>query len=250
MASAVTGEQVVHPLAASPHTSCLLTMREAAPAGSPPTNFHRRTRSAIKEVLAQPEFGDLRADPSALSRQFIEWLSSMTHGIASAIGMLPTWLWWLIVVWMIVTLVAILAHLLYTLVIMLGGVSRSSHRAARRGHPGQLLGVPELEFDSIYEEARRLLADGDWLAATKYLYVAAILWLDRQGAIVFRLSKTNHDYIRELRTRVAIQAAFRRLTGCFEPIMYGGQPASMSNSEDMAKMVEGLLHEPAVAIAP
>ena len=151
---------------------------------------------------------------------------------------------------MILTLAAILAHLLYTLVMLLRGTS-----SPRRGAPqdermaGELLGIKDLDFDAVLAEARRLLAAGDWPAATRYFYVAAILWLDRQGWIAFKKSKTNRDYIDELAPRARIQGSFRRLTADFEPIVYGGQTPQSSAIHDIANTVEGLLHEPAGASA-
>ena len=111
------------------------------------------------------------------------------------------------------------------------------------------MGIRDLDFDAVYAEARRLLAAGDWAAATRYLYVAAILWLDRQGCIAFRLSKTNRDYLQELRPAAQQQGLFCRLTGCFEPIVYGGQAATKSTTDDMASNVEGLFHGPTGTIA-
>jgi hypothetical protein len=200
--------------------------------------------------LAQREFADLNADPDASGRWLFNWFRSLLHEMASWIGKLPGWLAWGIVAWMILTLLAILAHLIYTFVTTLGGISRSSRAAgSRRDHPAQLLGLLPLDFDAMYAEARRLLGAGDWLAATKHFYVAAILSLDRQGCIAFRLSKTNRDYIEELQARSQVQACFRWLTGCFEPVVYGGQSATMSTTQQMANRVEDLLHESVGGVA-
>jgi len=211
---------------------------------------HARVRAAIEEVLARPEFADLRADPNAFGRQLAEWLLSLLRRIDSALEHLPPWVFWLILAWMILTLLAILAHLIYTLWRFLGGSGRPSLAgAAARRAAGELLGIRELDFETVYAEAQRLLACGDWLAATKHLYVAAILWLDRHGWITFRLAKTNQDYLRQLGPHLQLQGLFRRLTEGFESIVYGGQSATVSTTRDMASTVEGLLHEPAQAVA-
>lgn len=213
-------------------------------------DFHHRTRATIQDVLADREFSDLQADSNVAGRRLFQWIDSLLNGVASWIRSLPSWLAWGIVVWMVLTLLAILAHLIYTFVMLLGGISPSSHASGRQGeHPGQLFGLRPLEFDAMYAEARRLLGESDWLAATKHFYVAAILWLDRQGCIAFRLSKTNRDYIEELRTQAMLQTGFRGLTGCFESVVYGGQSATMSLAQDMAHGVEDLLHESADGVA-
>jgi hypothetical protein len=211
---------------------------------------HAQARATIAEVLARPEFANLHSDPYAFTRRLMRWIISGLDALTSALRRQPAWVFWLIITWMVVALLAILAHLVYTLwrvVSAASGVSRSA--AAGRRPQGELLGIRELEFEPVYAEALRLLAAGDWLTATKYLYVAAILWLHRQGWISFRPSKTNRDYLAELRARPKLQSSYRRLTEIFEPVVYGGQPATITTTHDIANTVESLLHEPARAVA-
>ena len=124
------------------------------------------------------------------------------------------------------------------------GPGLSSTNDSAFNHPQELLGIRDLDFDTIYARTGHLLNAGDWLGAIKYLYVAAILWLDRKGLIAFRSSKTNMDYIRELKARTRVQDMFRQLTFCFEPIVYGGQTATKSTANDMAGTVRRIIHEP------
>ena len=212
---------------------------------------HLKTRATIDEVLKRREFADLNTDPYAAQRSILKWISDLLHAIVRPLKNLPAWLLWVIVGWMVLALLAILAHLLYTLWMVSGGASlrRFGGKGARQRLQGELLGIRELDFDVVYAEARRLLAEGNWPAATKYLYVAAILWLDRQGCIVFRSSKTNSDYLHELHQRQRCQTEFRRLTVCFESIVYGGRSATGESSQEMAHTIEDLLHEPSVAVA-
>lgn len=164
--------------------------------------YREQSRQAIREVLARREFADLHADPYAFLRMISNWVERFVQRANDLLKGLPEWLFWTVLVWMLLTLAAILAHLIYTLVILLRGTSPSlsTHRKGRR-IGGELLGIKDLDFDTVYAEARRLLTAGDWPAATRYFYVAAILWLDRQGWIVFKRSKTNRDYIDELASR-------------------------------------------------
>jgi hypothetical protein len=209
--------------------------------------YHAQARRAVDQVLAEREFAHLHADPYASGRAFLEWLRGIFRSIGNALGALPEWVLWLVVAWMVITLVAILAHLVYTLYLVLGSSSRTAAARARGArHEGELFGIRDLEFESVYERARALLAEGNWAEATKYLYVAAILWLDRQGRIAFRLSKTNYDYLRELRAPDD-QAQFRRLTERFEATVYGGMPANGPECERVASVVEGFVHEAAPA---
>jgi len=210
--------------------------------------YRQRSRSAIHEVLARREFADLHADPNSFWRIILDWLSDLTQRIGDVLKGLPEWLFWVVVVWMILTLAAILGHLIYTLVMLLRGTSSPPRSNPQSGRiSGELLGIKDLDFDTVLAEARRLLAAADWPAATRFFYVAAILWLDRQGWIAFKKSKTNRDYIDELASRARIQNSFRRLTAYFEPIVYGGLAPKSSTIHEIATTVEGLLHEPAGA---
>ena len=207
-------------------------------------SFHSRTRTAIKEVLAGNEFANMNADPYIFWRKFLRSIGdffSRWH--------VPPWVVWTIVTWLLLTLVAILAHLIYTLWKITGaGPGSSPTNDSAFNHPQELLGIRDLDFDAIYARTGHLLTAGDWLGAIKYLYVAAILWLDRKGLIAFRSSKTNLDYIRELKARTRVQDMFRQLTFCFEPIVYGGQTATKSTANDMAGTVRRIIHEPTSAI--
>jgi hypothetical protein len=164
--------------------------------------YRDRARSAVRDVLAGGEFADLHSDPYAVWRRISAWIGSLFEGIGNALSGLHDsipWLYWTLVTWMVLTLVAILVHLIYTLVALVSETKRTDPAAQGRDKiAGELLGIQDLDFDRVYAEARRLLTVGEWAAATRYFYVAAILWLDRQGAIVFKRSKTNADYIAEL----------------------------------------------------
>ncbi len=225
-------------------------LEPAAAADESGAAYREQARGAVGEVLGRREFAGLHADPYAFWRMFLNWLVGFFQQVSSVLRGLPEWLFWVILGWMILTLVAILTHLIYTLFMLLRGMSsplRGNPKAGRLA--GELLGIRDLDFDAVHAEARRLLAAGDWPTATRYFYVAAILWLDRQGWIVFKRSKTNRDYIDELAARSRVQGSFRHLTADFEPIVYGGRTPTSSTIHDIATTVEGLLHEPAGASA-
>lgn len=215
-----------------------------APPHAQPSRYHREAREAVEEVLARREFAHVHGDPEGGLRALLEWLRRAWRRVDAALHRLPAWAFWLIVAWLVLTLVAIVAHLVYTLVMLLRGSSRAALRGGTAGrHEGELFGVRDLEFESVYERARALLAEGNWREAIKYWYVAAILWLDRTGRIAFRLSKTNWDYLRELRPDPERHAQFRRLTERFEATVYGGERPSGAECESVASVVEGLVHE-------
>jgi hypothetical protein len=219
-------------------------------ASSGPEAFHARTRAAIREVLAQREFADLQVDENVFWQRLFGRIFGMVRRIFAPLTHLAPWILWTIVIWMLLTLAAILGHLIYVLVKLVGApLQTAGGGRSAGGRPQDLLGIRDLDFDAVYAQAGRLVGAGDWAAATRYLYVAAILWLDRQGRIAFRSSKTNRDYLQELQPAARQQELFRRLTGRFEPIVYGGQAATKSSTDDMTSSVEGLFHGPTGTLA-
>jgi hypothetical protein len=223
----------------------------SGPGAADLVTYHQETRESVAEVLAMREFVDLKRGVEDWWFRLLKWLEKCLLAIASTFRGLPSWLFWVLIVWMVATLVAILGHFLYVLwgIIGVAAARRASAAAANEGR-GELLGIRELDFDSVNRLAREHLAAGDWPAATKYLYVAAILWLDRQGWITFGISKTNYDYIAELARQPEYRSAFRQLTNRFESTVYGGEPYTAKNCQEMTTLVDHLLREvnPVVAI--
>lgn len=250
------------------------------PAATSGDAYRARARAAIQDVLARREFADLHSDPYSLWRQVLAWIADLFQRLTGALHGLPTGTFWTVVALMLLALLAIIAHLIYTLATLLAGTDRATRGTSGGDRiTGELLGIQDLDFDKVYAEARRLLAAGDWPAATRHFYVAAILWLNNQGWIAFKRSKTNGDYLAELARGAGVPAlagfsgklppqggapppaalppagrgsptarehAFRRLTELFEPVVYGGRQPTASIMNDISSTVEGLLHEPAV----
>jgi len=213
-------------------------------------SYRQQTRAAVEAVLEMPEFADLRRDQFSWWIAFLEWLERFFLGIPKFFDGLPNWLWWAVVIWMVLTLVAILGHFIYVLAGVIGAsASRRSLGIGGKEGRGELLGIRELDFDSVYKRAGQHLAAGNWIEATKYLYVSAILWLDRQGWIGFKVSKTNYDYLTELARQPDHRAKFRQLTNRFESTVYGGEACSANNCQEMASLVEVLLREATPVVA-
>lgn len=207
------------------------------------SDYHQRTREAAEQVLASPEFAGMREGPHAFE-QFMGWLFDLFADLLQFIADLPGWLWWLVVIWMVATLVAILAHLVWVLVQTAGGTSSGGlGQTTQPTRRGKMFDVQVLDGKTVQTRAEQLLQRGDWAAAARHLYVAALLWLDGVGRVSFHQSKTNRDYLRELADRPHLADRFEKLTGLFEPIAYGGREADRALCEQMHTNVEGIRHE-------
>lgn len=204
---------------------------------------HQRARAAVEQVLAEPEFADL--NPDAGPPWWVEWLKPVFEAIRDFFAGLPDWLFWVVIVWMILTLVAIALHLVWVLIGTLGGGGATPPE--RRPHAGQMLGIADLEFDSVYDRAQQLLQAGDWAAAVRYLYVATLLWLDRSGRVRFRPSKTNRDYLSELRTDPPVCEPFVDLTRLFEHAVYRGDAVDQGACHRMHQLLQRIRNVDATA---
>lgn len=204
-------------------------------------NHPEQIRQAVDEVLSRREFADLPADESVWLKRLSDWFDSLMGKVGDLADRFP-WLIWVVVAWLVLTLLAILAHLIWTLYVWLkpsGGVFAPARQPVGAG---LLHGVRDLQFDDVYRRARELFEQRDYAAAVRHLYVAAILWLDRQGQIAFATAKTNRDYQLELSGKPAYQQQFAQLTERFETIAYGSAAATMSDCREMTSSLEALRH--------
>lgn len=226
----------------APHISHRQTVAPPASGSqSPFPEYHARARGSIEEVLSTREFRDLGSDPWQFWRQIGDWLLKWLKPIRDRLHAAPDWLYWLLLGWMVVTLLAILGHLLYVVLVAVGLPGIGDPRVQPVGEG--IFGIRELDFESVHAKANELLDRGEWFEAIKYCYVAGILWLDRQGRIGFHRSKTNADYLAELERFPADRFRFGRSTTLFETVVYGGEGATAERGTEMSSLLETMRGE-------
>jgi hypothetical protein len=174
---------------------------------------------ALNEVYSRPEF-----HPRSGLREWVQrhlaavlyWLLERISALGGLRGSNPV-LFWIIVGWLVLAVIALLAHIIWSTV-----------QAARGGEehaPGEK-GAPRAKPRAATDweaEAARLAAAGRLREAALALYQALLLRLDAAGAVRFDASKTPGDYRREAR---AHPDEARRLGGflrLFEPVAFGGR---------------------------
>ncbi len=194
--------------------------------------YHQQVRHTVAEILSEPEF--TYSETRSWWESFSGWFNDLFESVSSGLACLPSGILWFIVVFLVLTVLAIIVHTVYMLYcITAGGRGRSTSGQGgdSRSH---VLGIVDLTFESVYENARKFAENGEWLEAIKYYYVAAILALDRQGRLAFDRSKTNYDYLRELPFDFPRRNEFRHLTTSFEAVVYGGDEATSSLCRELA----------------
>ena len=182
---------------------------------------------AIEGVLARQEF-----QPAQLSwwDQLKQWFwEKLFGGVMRAIRWidLDTPLGKAIFVFLILSLVAIVAHLVWTIVQAL------PKRGARRDGavPAPAAGLAP-EPAALAARARELAAAGRFEEAMHALYRATLLHLDDRRLACFEEHKTAGDYVLEL-TAAEPRRHFRALVGAFDPVAWGGRDAGGNEWEGM-----------------
>ena len=207
----------------------------------PPSPFHQRTRAAIREVLARKGVRRLKRRSVRGDAAFppldrvAPWAARLGNPFAAGVGGPvdrgldgPG------------GLVAILVYNLYLLVITLQVAGRSSSAGGRRrAHRDNCWASPN--WTSMRFTPRPA---GCWRPATGWRRPVPLCG----GAPLARPAGGNRVPAVENEPRLfggfrragCGEAPFRRLTLCFEPIVYGGQSATMAATEEMARTMEGL----------
>jgi len=171
-------------------------------------------RSETRRILSDPSF--------APRRSLWEWLLEKLSGLRPprGSGVLFRILLWVLFIWCVLTLAAILAHLIWTLVVMLRGPREGSVRGAGRPHF-------RIEHTLSYEElCKRMLGlaeEGRFAEAVGVMMIAAVRWLELKAIVHFHQSKTNGDYVGEYPGARPSSGAFSRFVGAFDNMVYGGE---------------------------
>lgn len=125
---------------------------------------------------------------------------------------------WFVTFWCILTLLAILIHLVWTILILMS--SRVSSSRFRRLAGRESLGTKS--FEELCKIAQELAGKRAFREAIGALMLALLRWLDSGSLIRFHESKTNGDYIREYATAHPSSKDFKKFVLAFEQTIYGG----------------------------
>jgi hypothetical protein len=125
---------------------------------------------------------------------------------------------WVVIFWCILTLAAILIHLIWTILILIP--SRAGSSRFRRHLGSESLGSKS--FEELFKIAQELAGNRAFREAIGILMLALLRWLDSGSLIRFHESKTNGDYIREYPTAHPSCKDFKKFVNVFEHTIYGG----------------------------
>jgi hypothetical protein len=208
--------------------------------GAVPDDVPDRARidEAIREVLSRAEF---RPHEPSWWERLVRWIGGYVgRAFDRLVGWidLDTALGRVIVALLVIVLVAIVVHLVWSLV-HFGGSGKKAASASEAGAAADSALPASGAVRRELESARALAASGDFAAAMHALYRATLFRLDERTLVRFEPSKTAGDYRRELAAAES-RRTFGVLLDVFDPVAWGGRPAAHASFERMRAAASAL----------
>jgi len=90
----------------------------------------------------------------------------------------------------------------------------------------------------LLNNANALARQGDFRSAIRRAYVALLCEMEQRGKVRLHRAKTNRDYLDELKAEKAVYPTFSVMTGAFEHVWYGHEPATESEFNDFITLYQ------------
>ena len=205
--------------------------RQSAPAPARPTALV--VKAEIRNILADSRFAPTKTFGQWLSEKLSGW-----HGPAFMSEGFGRVVLWILFIWCILALAAILAHFGWTLYILLHGASPA------RG-PSLSLSLYQDYYlksgEELCKRMRELAEQGKFREAIGIMMLALLRRLDDAGVLRFHQSKTNGEYIRECPQGVPCKDDFNRFVLSFDSEIYGGAPSGPAAYQRMNSIFEQII---------
>jgi hypothetical protein len=106
-----------------------------------------------------------------------------------------------------------------------------------------LLSQPGQAIEHLWQQADNLARAGNYLEAVRILYLAVLTFLHRNNLIRCASTRTNGEYIAQLRSQQTICQPFRGLTGMFELKWYGERACQSADYDSCRQLAETIREE-------
>jgi hypothetical protein len=205
--------------------------RPEAPAASPRREALDRE---LQQILAAPDFQRAMRGGDEDSLNPAEWLRLQVRRLLERLGGLHQTNYALFLVSvsvLVAVLLALLAHITYTLV-------RALRRpSGERSGPARPAPSPPQSPEDLRRQADELAARGEFREAVRALYLALLRSLQLKGVLPRTRSQTNAENLRALRGCLTLLASVQPFTETYDSRWYGRRPAG---PEDVARCREWL----------
>lgn len=143
---------------------------------------------------------------------FFRWFFSLTEG-------LPDFLRWPIVIGLILLVVLLIAHIIYTLVTSIRAPKRSKYPEGDLHRRGQ----DPVELERLADKAAD---DADYIGAIRYLFRASVVRLEAWDKRSHRPGTTNRELLRRYRDRMLVSQSLSLMVDMIDRKWYGDEVCS------------------------
>ena len=217
----------------------LLEQRESWPDGS----FGTADTYKLKEILAKQEYQWVEEAPpspleewlSGLFERFANWLFNMLEGTLSSTGLR---------VWQLILIGLSALAILFVLGYVWRGLRRAVTAETELALNDQI--EENLSAGAALSKAQTMSNSGDYRMAVRYLYLAALLQLEERGLLRYDRSRTNREYLWDIKRRSSAAPVpglfddFAEVVDVFDRVWYGYQPLDQTAYETYSDKVAQL----------
>lgn len=203
-------------------------MSDALPRALP---TEEQLRGTLRDVLSRPDYQiDPPPEPSEgllqLLATLLRWILAPFKWLFDSMEGLPDFLRWLIVIVLFAVLLALIAHMAWTLTQAMSGGRRSQRSTAL---PSEMVNV-ELTVAELEQASEKAFQQGAFIEAVRYLFRATLANLAEREQKKFRRGTTNRQYLSYFRNS-AILPYLQILVSTIELKWYGDEPCEQQDYE-------------------
>jgi hypothetical protein len=215
------------------------SLGSAATSSQGPARYERPDAQTVKACTRQ-----IVSDPRFARRMSLgEWLAEkLAHGRGPG-AKLPAWLGrgllWTILTWCVLTLLAITAHLVWTIWLLV----RPARHIVGTEDSLQPDGYDAATAEQLWQRSTELAQRGAFREAMGVLSLALLRKLESLQVLRFHKSKTNGEYVREYPPQRAGRREFARFVATFERSIYGGRAVPEQTHRTMSALAERIIQD-------
>lgn len=190
-------------------------------------------RTHLQEVLSDPRYASHKTFRQWLMEKLARWKGpDLPQGVKTVIL-------WVVMIWCILTLLAIFAHFVWTIWLLV----RPQRSSATAELPGGSEGYDNASFEQLWERSAELARSRAFRAAVGVLLVALLRGLDTLKVLHFHKSKTNGEYVREYPSQRVGRRDFVQFIAAFERNIYGGSDVAGPAYDTLSTLARQVLSD-------
>ena len=187
-------------------------------------------KTLTNQILSTKDLAPRKTFGQWLMEKFTQWKGPNLNLHHGWIGII----FWIIIIWCVLTLIAILVHFIWTISKLIG--SKVNLNANSLGISNGTIKISS--YTQLYQMAQDFASNGMFREAIGTMTAALLRWLDSMEIVSFHESKTNGDYIREYSADSLGKNEFRKFINISDQTLYGNNPCNSQIYDNMNSLME------------